>query len=122
MARILVIDDNASICDLMEEILSGFGHQVILATSAVEGIRLAREKNPDLVILDRNMPKIDGIQALGMLRSIPQTQNLKVVMCTSARQTGSVVEAFAAGATDYVFKPISIRPFAEKIAEVLART
>ncbi len=121
MARILVVDDEDSIRELIKEVLSMDGHTFETAGDGAQALELIRKTNFDLVILDRNMPTMTGIQALAILRSNPSYKGLKVLMCTSASVTKEVDEAFAAGANDYILKPINLAMLQGKVKKHLAK-
>lgn len=116
MARILVVDDDASIVDLIREVLGTQGHEFSSASSGLEALALIDKTRFDLVILDRSMPKMGGLQVLRMLRSSPATAKLKILVCTGAEMLSEVDEAFSAGATDYIVKPLDFDKLKAKVA------
>ena len=116
MANILVVDDDAVIRDLLKDILSMQGHASVMAESGQEALEKIRKTQFDLVILDRNMPLMSGIQVLNNLRSNPATARLKVIMCTAAELVSEVDEAFEAGAIDYLLKPLDMTKLIAKVA------
>jgi CheY-like chemotaxis protein len=115
VAHILVVDDEAAIRELIQEVLAMEGHTCDHAENGAVALERVRVKKYDLVIMDRNMPKMTGLQALQMIRTTPALYDLKVLMCTSASVTREVEEAFEAGATDYILKPINLQMLAGKI-------
>lgn len=119
MAHILVVDDEDSIRALIIEVLSTQNHTFDEAGNGAAALEALRAKKYDLVIMDRNMPTMTGIQALTIIRSSPQFQNMKVLMCTSASVTKEVDEAFEAGANDYVLKPINLQMLIKKVQKAL---
>lgn len=121
MAHILIVDDEESIRELVKEVLSAQGHSFDMAENGAQALDRIKAKAYDLVIMDRNMPKMDGIQTLTMLRANPKYKDLKVLMCTSASVTKEVEEAFAAGATDYILKPINLQALMGKVTKALAK-
>ena len=116
MAHILIVDDDASIQDLIRDSLSLQGHVFDTASNGREALRQIRATSYDLVILDRGMPEIDGLQVLKVLRSSAETAGLKVIMCTAASMMVDADEAFAAGASDYVVKPLDFVKLSAKVA------
>lgn len=121
MAHILVVDDEAAIRDLIKEVLSMDGHTFDEADTGAGCLeRVKAGTRYDLVIMDRNMPKMTGVQALTLLRANPAYKDLKVIMCTSASVTREVEEAFEAGATDYVLKPINLQLLSGKVRKLTA--
>ncbi len=119
MAHILVVDDEESIRALIKEVLSTQNHTFDEAGTGSEALEKVRGGKYDLVILDRNMPTMTGIQALAILRANPQFQKLKVLMCTSASVTKEVDEAFQAGANDYILKPLNLQMLIKKVQRQL---
>jgi CheY-like chemotaxis protein len=119
MAHILVVDDEDSIRSLIREVLSSQNHTFDEAGTGAEALEKVRAGKYDLVILDRNMPTMSGIQALSILRANPQYKNLKILMCTSASVTKEVDEAFQAGANDYILKPLNLQMLIKKVQRAL---
>ena len=119
MAYILVVDDEDSIRALIKEVLSSQNHTFDEAGNGSEALEKVRQAKFDLVIMDRNMPKMDGIQALTLMRANPQFKDLKVLMCTSSSVTKEVDEAFSAGANDYILKPINLQALVKKVQKAL---
>lgn len=122
MAHILVVDDEASIRDLIQEVLAMEGHtcdQADNGAAALERLRAPGAKY-DLIIMDRNMPKMTGLQALQLIKTNPALTLIKVLMCTSASVNKEVEEAFEAGATDYILKPINLQMLAGKVRKHVA--
>lgn len=115
MAHILLVDDDDNVRSLMKEIVLMAGHTCDEAVNGSEGLAKLRKGKYDLAIFDRNMPVMDGIQAITTLRAFPQFKDFKVLMCTSASVNKEVEEAFAAGATDYILKPINLQMLIGKL-------
>lgn len=116
MARILVVDDDAAIAELIREVLASQGHVFTAAASGERALELIAKNAFDLVVLDRNMPGMDGLQVLKTLRANPATAKLKVIVCTAAEMLSEVDEAFTAGATDYIVKPLDFEKLKAKVA------
>ena len=116
MANILVVDDDSVIRDLLKDVLSMQVHTTVMADSGAAALEQVRKTQFDLVILDRNMPLMSGIQVLKSLRSHPATSRLKVIMCTAAELVAEVDEAFEAGAVDYLLKPMDMTKLIAKVA------
>jgi two-component system chemotaxis response regulator CheY len=119
MAHILVVDDEESIRALIKEVLSSLSCTFDEAGNGSEALEKLRQGKYDLVIMDRNMPTMTGIQALSILRANPQFKALKVIMCTSSSVTKEVDEAFEAGASDYVLKPLNLQILIKKVQKAL---
>ena len=120
MARILIADDEESIRDLIKEVLSSGGHEFHLAADGAQALEVLRRKAVDLAIVDRNMPGMSGIEVVQLIRQNPKTARVKVLMCTAASVTREIDEAFAAGADDYVLKPLNFAQLTAKVAKALA--
>lgn len=120
MSRILVIDDEK---DMLEEVKSYFevkGHEVLIAWEAREGLRLALESNPDLVILDIKMPGKSGMEILKEAKA--QNPQLRVIMLTGHYQDElTESRAFSLGASVYLKKPVGITELENAITEVLSK-
>lgn len=101
--RILVVDDDPSSLDIISEALKWEGYQVKCAPDGVKGLKLLQEWNPDLVILDVNMPKMNGVEALNDLRL--RDKYVAVMFISADSSTGAIVDGLDAGADDYIPKP-----------------
>ena len=121
MAHILVVDDEESVRELIKDLLTMDGHTVEMAANGQEAVAAVRAKPFDLVVMDRNMPKSDGILALTIIRCDAKLKNLKVIMCTSASVNKEIEEAFAAGANDYILKPLNIQMLLGKVKKALGQ-
>lgn len=120
MARILIVDDEEYIRDLIKEVLSAQGHEFDLADGGAAALEILRKKIVDLAIVDRNMPGMGGIELVQLIRQNPKTKGLKVLMCTGASVTKEIEEAFAAGADDYIMKPLNFPALLATVAKALA--
>jgi len=110
--KILVVDDEQTIRELLAELLSIEGYEVVSASNGREAIRLAALGTPHLVILDANMPELDGIETAWELRSQHETCWVPIIMVTAFAETPT--EALHAGVDDFVTKPF-------KVSDLLAR-
>ena len=108
MKKILVVDDSAVDLKNLERIISDAGALVLTATSGAEALEKARESRPNLVMLDVNMPGIDGFSTARQLASDPATKGIPVVFVTSKDQRADRVFAQMLGAKGYVTKPYSV--------------
>ncbi len=117
--RILVIDDNALNLKLAQEILTASGYEVVTAASGETGITMARTSRPALILLDIQLPDIDGLQVLSRLRQLPETKATTVVAVTAQAMTGDRERFLAAGCNGYIPKPFSIRTLSAQVAQFL---
>jgi CheY-like chemotaxis protein len=107
--KILIVEDNDNNCSLFRDILSFHGYEVTVANEGKEGVALAGELMPDLILMDIQMPGMDGLTACGILRGNPATSRLKIIALTSFAMQGDKERFLAAGFDAYVPKPISTR-------------
>lgn len=103
--KILVVDDNDGIRLALELILEMAGHEVVTAMDGAEAIRLAQSDVPDLILLDVMMPVMDGVETLKILKSLPSTQSIPVIMVTAKAGSDDLATAREFGALDYITKP-----------------
>lgn len=118
--KILVVDDVAQNRMLLKDVLGYFGYEVVEAGDGEEGVRMAREELPDLILMDMNMPVMDGYTALRILRSDPLTRGLRVAAITSFAMGNDNGSVFAAEADGYISKPIDIRELPAMMEKILA--
>jgi two-component system, cell cycle response regulator DivK len=118
---ILVVEDNDKNRKLVRDVLTATGYRLAEAETGEEGVRLARERDPDLVLMDIQLPGINGIEALRQLRADPATAAIPIVAVTASAMTQDRQKILAAGFDAYQSKPISIRPFLELVRDVLDR-
>lgn len=121
MARILVVDDEKDLQTLLAYNLRHAGHEVLLASTATEGLKAAHEARPDLILLDVMLPDLTGTQACRALKADPATRAIPVVMLTAKGEEIDRVVGFELGAEDYVVKPFSPRELLLRIAAILRR-
>lgn len=108
-AKILIVEDNAQNRLLMVDILVAHGYEVLEARDGEEGIASARRDRPDLILLDMQMPVMDGLQAARILKADPQTSAIKILAVTSFAMKGDRERILAAGVDEYMAKPIDTR-------------
>jgi two-component system alkaline phosphatase synthesis response regulator PhoP len=118
--RILVVDDEEDISELVRYNLVSAGFVVVLAVTGENAVQLARREHFDLVVLDLMLPGISGIEVARMLKFDPRTQNLPIVMLTARGEEADVVAGLAL-ADDYVTKPFSPKILGARISAVLRR-
>jgi len=109
LTKILVVDDTALMRRLLQQVLGAAGYEVVCAVDGQEGLDKVVAENPDLVIMDRNMPQMDGLEALRALRADPATCSLPVFMTSARLQPADVAEMQAAGANGLIPKPFQFK-------------
>ena len=118
--RILIIEDNALNLELATVLLETHGFIVAAARTAEEGLRLAREQLPALVLMDFSLPGMDGLSATKRLKTDPSTSHLAVVALTANAMKGDEEIALEAGCDGYLTKPIDTRTFAATVKNFIA--
>jgi two-component system cell cycle response regulator DivK len=108
-ARILVVEDNPLNLKLVRDVLGAAGYEVVAATSGEEGLRMAQERPPDLVLMDLQLPGIDGTETMRRLRKGPVADEVPVIAVTAFAMAEDQVNAARAGFDGYIEKPISVR-------------
>jgi two-component system, OmpR family, phosphate regulon response regulator PhoB len=121
MGKILVIDDEADLLEVVDFNLTQAGHQVITATDGEAGIELARRHSPDLVLLDLMLPKLPGTEVCRALKRDPATRSMPVLILTARGEEIDRVVGFELGADDYVCKPFSVRELLLRVSAILKR-
>jgi len=117
--RILVVEDNSKNLKLVRDVLQFCGYEVIEATTGEEGVRLAGELVPDLILMDLQLPGIDGIEALHQIRANGQADEVPIVAVTASVMDADRRTAFESGFIGYVEKPISVRELPQQIHDFL---
>jgi two-component system cell cycle response regulator DivK len=112
---ILIVEDNEKNRKLVRDVLQFKGYATIETANAEEGIRLARERHPDLILLDIQLPGLNGIGALKILRGDPATARIPVIAVTASAMAHDQSRIMAAGFDDYQRKPLDIRQFVEVV-------
>lgn len=121
MARILVIEDEKDLLQVLEYNLGQAGHEAIVTDSGKTGLRLASDEKPDLVLLDLMLPDVSGTEVCKTLKSQPETRGIPIVMLTARGEEIDRVLGFELGAEDYVVKPFSVRELMLRIQALLRR-
>jgi two-component system, OmpR family, phosphate regulon response regulator PhoB len=121
MASIVVIEDEKDLQKVLDYNLRQAGHQVWTASRGRDGLRLARQHHPDMVLLDLMLPDIPGMEVCRSLRAAPETAGIRVMMLTARGEEIDRVLGFELGADDYVVKPFSVRELLLRIQSVLRR-
>lgn len=119
MPSILIIDDNPLNAELAQYVLSTAGMEVQCAGSAAEGFERLRSALPDLILMDVQMPDMDGLEMTRRLRADPALASIRIVALTAYAMKGDEQRILAAGCDGYLAKPIQVRTFADTIRSFL---
>jgi two-component system, cell cycle response regulator DivK len=117
---ILVVEDNERNLKLLRDVLEYAGYDVRVARTGEDGVTLAVKEPPDLVLMDLQLPGIDGMEALRQLRASPRTADIPVVAVTAQAMKQDRERVLEAGFDGYVEKPISVRAFPEQVRRFLS--
>ena len=120
--RVLLVDDEQDILEIVGYNLSLEGYQVFTAKNGVEAVSKAKKKQPHLVILDVMMPEMDGIEACEIMRNTPGLENTIITFLTARGEDYSQLAGFEAGADDYIQKPIKPKVLVSKVKALLRRS
>jgi two-component system phosphate regulon response regulator PhoB len=121
MARVLVIEDEPDLREVLDYNLSKEGHRVQLVATGTEGLRIARETHPDLILLDLMLPDMSGTSVCKNIRKDQAMRDVRVIMVTAKGEEIDRVVGFELGADDYVVKPFSVRELLLRVGAVLRR-
>jgi two-component system cell cycle response regulator DivK len=116
MGTVLVIEDNPANMTLVVFLLESAGHRVLSATSAEDGLAIARSAQPDLILMDIHLPGMDGLAATALLKSDVSTKQIPVLALTALAMKGDEERIRAAGCDGYIAKPLEYRSFLDIIA------
>lgn len=105
--RVLIADDNQPNRELLEAYLVDEGHELLMSVDGQQTLDIATQQLPDLVLLDIMMPKLSGYEVCQRLKQQPQTRSIPVLMVTALKDTGDIERAVAAGADDFLTKPVN---------------
>lgn len=113
--QVLIVEDNEANLHLMKEVLRPLGFTILVAGDGEEGVRMARENLPDLIVMDIQLPKMDGLTATRLIKSTPETCRIPIIAVTAHALLRDRENARKAGCNDYVTKPLNTRLFREKV-------
>lgn len=119
--QILIVEDDRSLAEVLDYNLRRDGYETLVANDGQEGLRQARVKGPDLVLLDLMLPLVDGLEVCRRLRADPITRNMLVLMLTAKTEETDEVVGFSVGTDDYVAKPFSVKVLLERIRALMRR-
>ena len=121
MARVLVVEDNPANMTFATFLLTSAGHTVLSATTAEAGLTLARDGHPDLILMDIQLPGMDGLQATAVLKGEEGTRAIPVIALTALAMKGDEERIRAAGCDGYIGKPMRYKEFLAAISAQLAK-
>ncbi|MBI3011786.1 MAG: response regulator [Candidatus Omnitrophica bacterium] len=119
--RILIIDDTRDVLQILSRRLQSWGYEVLTTESGEEGLRIAKEQAPHLILLDVMMPKMKGREVCARLKSDPKTEKTPVIFLTALGLADHVKGGMDLGAEDYIVKPFEPEELKERVAICLAR-
>ncbi|HKT23455.1 MAG TPA: response regulator [Terriglobales bacterium] len=119
MPKILLVEDNEMNRDMLSRRLQRKGYAVVMAHDGEHGLELAKSENPDLILMDISLPKMDGWQATRLLKSNPETKGIPVIALTAHALSTDRQKAFEIGCDDYDTKPVEFGRLSEKIEHLL---
>src|SRR5256885_8315261 len=122
MAKVLVVEDNPANMTLAVFLLQSVGHSVLSAMDAEAGLALARSDQPDLILMDIQLPGMDGLEAIALLKRDATTRAIPVIALTALAMKGDEERIRAAGCEGYIAKPMRYQEFLATIGAHLART
>ena len=122
MARILVIEDNASNMTLAKFVLESAGHFVLCAANAEAGLTLAREEHPAVILMDIQLPGMDGLEATALLKGDGATRDIPVLALTALAMKGDEERIRAAGCDGYIAKPLRYQSFLATVTACLGHS
>lgn len=119
--KILVVDDEDHIVELISFNLETNGYEVVSASDGESAIKKAEEENPDLIILDLMLPKLDGIEVCRRIKGNPTTSHISIIMLTAKSDESDKIVGLEIGADDYITKPFSVKELIARVKAVLRR-
>lgn len=119
MTTILVVDDNRDNMELMQYLLKAFGYESLAAATGLEAVRVARDKRPDLILMDIQMPDMDGYEATETIKREPPLEDCPVVAVTAFAMVGDQQRILSSGFEGYISKPIAPETFVAQVEAYL---
>jgi DNA-binding response OmpR family regulator len=117
--KILIIDDEEKLCTLVSAFLEKKGYAAVSAKNGKQGLKAARYRAPDLILLDINMPKMDGFAVLEQLKAEPKTMSIPVIMLTGREDEDAKLKASSLYSEQYITKPFDLEELDTKISQLL---
>ncbi|MBV8567619.1 MAG: response regulator [Methylobacteriaceae bacterium] len=121
MAKVLLVEDNEMNRDMLSRRLMRKGHDIILAVDGEQGVAMAADERPDLVLMDMSLPVIDGWEATRRIKADAATRHIPIIALTAHAMAGDREKAIAAGCDDYDTKPVELTRLLGKIEALLGR-
>jgi two-component system, cell cycle response regulator DivK len=121
MPKVLIVEDNPANMTLATFLLQSAGHTVLGAKDAETGLALARVEQPDLILMDIQLPGMDGLEATALLKSDPSTRAIPVIALTALAMKGDEQRILAAGCDGYIAKPLAYKEFLATISALLVK-
>ena len=121
MTKILLVEDSEMSRDMLARRLARRGYEVVIAVDGGQGVALARTEAPDLILMDMNLPVLDGSEATRQLRAAPATRSIPIIALTAHAMSGDREKALEAGCDDYDTKPIELERLLGKIEVLLKK-
>ncbi len=122
MAKVLLVEDHEEIWDFLSRRLKRRGFDVVLATDGQQGLDCARAEAPDVMLLDMNLPILDGWTVAGMLKAVPETAGIPIIALTAHAMSGDREKVLRAGCDDYHPKPVDFSKLLSQIDAALGRS
>lgn len=120
--KILVVEDNQMNLMLVTDLLEAAGYLVIPALGGKEALRVARQEHPELILMDIQLPEMDGLEVTRLLKQDESTRDIKIVALTAHAMRGDEDKARQAGCSGYIAKPINTREFVHVVRDYLSGT
>jgi len=117
---ILIVEDDQMILKLLRDILHVYGYETVEATDGKQGVAIAREKKPDLILMDIQMPVMDGLETTRILKADVETKEIPIIALTGYAMKEDEDKIRDAGCEGYMTKPIELKAFRAKVAEYLS--
>ena len=119
MAKVLVVEDNEMNRDMLSRRLQRRGYEVVVSVDGEDGVSKAQSESPDIILMDMDLPVLDGWAATKMLKASPETQSIPVIALTAHAMAGDREKALDAGCDDYDTKPVEFARLIQKIEKLL---
>jgi CheY-like chemotaxis protein len=119
MPKILLVEDNEMNRDMLSRRLARKGFEVVIAVDGRQGVDMARSEGPDLILMDKSLPELDGWEAVGELKADEATQQIPIIGLTAHAMAGDREKAIEAGCNEYETKPVQMPQLLEKIEALL---